>query len=685
MNLLTLGLEGRSSLGLAMTGLRRTRAPLALALASLAALAPNPSAAAVAGPITNRVLALNGSSGCMEVADSPAFHSLSNAMTIELWFKAASFPRTAGSVSCLLRKNVTAGRENFFLRFRTTDEGPMVEFCPGHGIGIMRAPFRFRPDTWYHLAATYDGAAARVFVNGAAMGSAALSGAIPIDASALLVGRGDPEYSAGEYFDGALDEIRLWSQARSQSQIQAAATNLLTGKEDGLVAYWNFEDGDARDVSGHTNSGVLKGGARIVESARPSVLGPATEAEPLAKRPALSPDRRLEVLEDLWRQLSQVYPALEYKGISGREWIEPTAQRVRQAKGDQEFYELLLELVASLKDTHTRILSYPGQPRLLSPPVVLNQVEGKVAVIRADESTGLKPGDVLISVDGKPVAECLAAQIKRVCGSTDRARVRGACWQLLAGRPGTTVRLNVQGPDEAVRQISLRREGKAGFLSEPAVSWRSLGDSLGYVRISRWGGANLVAEFDQALEEFKGSKGLVIDVRGNGGGSDELADQVNGRLIEKPVISSIDFWRQAGTDQFRKTIGWVRPRGPWTYQGRVAVLIDEGCASACEHFASGIEAMGRVLLVGTPTNGAGGGPTVVTLCDGTTVAISRALGLRANGVVFEGHGIPPHIFSTPSLDDLRRNRDAALEIAKAWILSGEPVPARSQSLVMPSL
>ena len=116
------------------------------------------------------------------------------------------------------------------------------------------------------------------------------------------------------------------------------------------------------------------------------------------------------------------------------------------------------------------------------------------------------------------------------------------------------------------------------------------------------------------------------------------------------------------------------------YNGRVAVLIDEGCASACEHFVSGIEAIGSVLLVGTPTNGAGGGPTLVTLCDGTRVVISRALGMRANGVVFEGHGLPPHIYAEPSLNDLREGRDVALERAKDWVLSSKPLPERSQAL-----
>jgi carboxyl-terminal processing protease len=574
---------------------------------------------------------------------------------------------------------VAANEENFFLRFRTVAQSPAVEFSVGSGAGLLRVPFGFETNKWYYLAGTYDGTTARVYVNGAEVGSEPLSGSLHIDSSPLFVGCGDPNYSNGEYFNGASDAIRIWSQARSPAEIRADASAKLQEKEPGLVADWDFEDGTARDTSGHGNDGRLQGGARIAASTLPAALEPVKRTEAKPRPSNLSTKGRLEILDELWTRLSDIYPALEYKGIYGRQWIEPTAEAIRHVKSDREFYDLLLELMASLKDTHTRIVFHPGQPRPDAPPVVLNQVEGKVAVIRAKESTGLKPGDVVLSVDGKRVGECLAAGMKRVCASTDRARIRGACWQLLEGPPGSTVTLTVEGADDTPRRVSLRRAGRGAFLSEPVIASRALGESLGYIRISGWGGRNLVGRFDRALQEFKDCKGLVIDVRGNGGGSDELADLVNGRFVDKPVVSSIDFWRQRGTETFDKTIGWVRPRGPWTYRGRVAVLIDAGCASACEHFVSGIEAMKRVLLVGTPTNGAGGGPTLVTLSDGTKVVISRALGLRANGVVFEGHGIPPDIFSSPTLDDLRHGRDAALEIAKAWLLSGKPVPPRTSA------
>jgi len=659
--------------------------PAGFLLAGSPASGPSPAQEKPGKAAANRVLNLDGQASGVQVPDSQSLHSLKDAITIEAWFKAASFYPDDGNVNSIVRKNVAANEENFLLRLRTVRGQPLVEMSPGCDIGVLLAPYDFAKDKWYHLAGTYDGSQVAVYVNGVRIKSGEFAGRMNVDKSDLVIGKGDPEFSHGEYFHGDLDEVRIWKVARSPKEIQATMNGPLTGKEPGLVAYWSFDDGTAKDFSPNRNDGKLAGKARIAESPRPSApMPPEQVAEPAAGAKQLSTEKRLEVLQAFWKALSSTYPALEYKGIYGPEWIEPAELRIQQARSDREFYEIVLELMASLNDTHTRILSYPGRPRLESPPVVLNRVEGKVAVIRAAADTQLVPGDVIVLVEGKPVQECLAAELKRVCNSTERGRVREACGQLLRGMSGTNVTLSVQGADGNLRRVTLRRESMPEFWREPAISSRELGQSIGYIRIARWTGdsrrQNLVADFDRALEQFKSATGLVIDVRGNGGGNDQFADLVNGRLTDRPVVSSIDFWRKAGSDTYERSVGWVRPRGPWTYKGRVAVLIDEASMSACEHFVSGVEAMGNVLLVGTPTNGAGGGPTAVSLPDGTRIAISRALGLRANGVVFEGHGIPPHIFSTPTLADLRAGRDAALEIAKKWILSGEEVPSRNQPL-----
>jgi hypothetical protein len=222
------------------------------------------------GSAENRVLSLDGEGDYVLVADSQSLRSFSNAITIEVWFKASSFYPENGMVNSIVRKNITAGIENFFLRFRNVAGGPSVEMSVGYDNEVLKAPYNFAVDTWYHLAGTYNGSVITVFLNGVSVNSEIASGSLYIDESDLFIGRGDPEFSSGEFFHGALDELRIWNVARSPEEIQAAMKSPLTGKEDGLVVYLNFDEGTAKDLSDHGNDGVLSENARIVESPYPS-------------------------------------------------------------------------------------------------------------------------------------------------------------------------------------------------------------------------------------------------------------------------------------------------------------------------------------------------------------------------------------------------------------------------------
>jgi hypothetical protein len=223
----------------------------------------------------NRVLSLDGKTGCVRVADSQSLRSLSDAITIEVRVKASSFCAEEGGINSIIRKNIIPGAENFLLRFRNVGGKAMLQMGLGDVIGALQAPYEFAPATWYHLAGTYDGHTMTILVNGVPVVNQNTSGRLRVDSSNLYIGRGDPTFSGGEYFHGVLDEIRIWNVARSQEQIQAAMNKPLTGKEDGLVTYWNFDDGTAKDLSGHGNDGILDRAARIVESARPAKDRPA--------------------------------------------------------------------------------------------------------------------------------------------------------------------------------------------------------------------------------------------------------------------------------------------------------------------------------------------------------------------------------------------------------------------------
>jgi hypothetical protein len=88
---------------------------------------------------------------------------------------------------------------------------------------------------WQHVAGVYDGADIRVYRNGVLVGTTPHPG----------VGSGTTQVTLGlwlGYFDGLIDEVRVWNTARTAGEIQAAMGSILTGSETGLRAYWRFEE-----------------------------------------------------------------------------------------------------------------------------------------------------------------------------------------------------------------------------------------------------------------------------------------------------------------------------------------------------------------------------------------------------------------------------------------------------------
>ncbi len=109
-------------------------------------------------------------------------------------------------------------------------------------------------NAWNHVAATYDGAAYRVYVNGELVLTHDLA-AVPTPTPVCVVG-----HVLEDDFVGSMDEVRLWSVARSQGEIQAGMRQRLTGTEPGLLACYGFDEGGgvtAYDTSANHVNGTL--------------------------------------------------------------------------------------------------------------------------------------------------------------------------------------------------------------------------------------------------------------------------------------------------------------------------------------------------------------------------------------------------------------------------------------------
>ncbi len=367
----------------------------------------------------------------------------------------------------------------------------------------------------------------------------------------------------------------------------------------------------------------------------------------------------IELLDKLWKALKENYPMMEYAGAFDESWHEEFKEKLDGISDMKVALPILERLVDRLDDYHTNFF-WEGKAHVIGPPVQLGLVENQLAVIDRDRSLSIERGDVVSKIDGDDALDRFKELFPITKGATRYAKAGMTCGRIIAGTPGSSVTLVLENPEKGEYEVTLERTGWSPPGPKSILYSRPLGSETGYIKIKSWGRFK-AGEFDERLELLRDHPYLIIDVRDNGGGSDHLAELVIGRFIEKPVVCSISFIREAGTDTYKKVIATAGPRGDWQYDGVVAVLINEGCCSATEHFVSGMYEAGAIL-VGTPTTGACGWSKKIDLGDG--IALSCSLTFPMHGKVPSPlHGMKPHVLVQPTLADVRKGHDTVLTAA----------------------
>ena len=125
------------------------------------------------------------------------------------------------------------------------------------GGGSLRQGGIIPRNIWTHVAVTYDGVRRRHYINGELAAEFNETGALPASAAAMRIGS---DVSFNHSPDGAIDEVRLWSVARTTAQIRSSLNVRITADQPGLVAVWAL-DGNANDIIG-ARDGAL-GGAGV--------------------------------------------------------------------------------------------------------------------------------------------------------------------------------------------------------------------------------------------------------------------------------------------------------------------------------------------------------------------------------------------------------------------------------------
>ena len=164
-------------------------------------------------------LSFNGSSARVNVPSSASLQ-LSSGMTLEAWVR-------PNAVSNAWRDVVYKGDDNYYLEATSTGGSAPAGGGTFGGRGDnVKGTAALATGTWAHIAVSYDGGAIRLYVNGAQVASVARTGAITTSTNQLQIG-GDSIY--GQYFNGLIDEVRVYNRALSVAEIQTDMSTPLGG------------------------------------------------------------------------------------------------------------------------------------------------------------------------------------------------------------------------------------------------------------------------------------------------------------------------------------------------------------------------------------------------------------------------------------------------------------------------
>jgi carboxyl-terminal processing protease len=373
--------------------------------------------------------------------------------------------------------------------------------------------------------------------------------------------------------------------------------------------------------------------------------------QPDAVLPALYGDRRAD-----WQAF-------------GRTYVRIAARLPRDVRTQQALALATIEgLVASLHDDHTRyaipqpvpsgISGGPGgpgrfglglrlsvdvnQPARARPPLFVVEVDAGSPAARA----GLRPGDIVLAIDGLPpfvqgmVDLAVLAQLQTRAPLPLHLRIR----RPLAGR---------------IMAITATAAPYPAPLSSEAVAARVLPGGVAYVRLTSFvpnAGTSVAAAIDE-LGLGARLRGLVLDLRGNGGGAVDAPPQVLGLFLHHAIFAYYEDGRGHRTPQ------WTDASLPLIRAPLVA-LIDGRCGSACDVTASAIRDLRLGRLVGERTVGDAAGPaTPWFLGDGTALFMPVAFMRGADGEIVDGIGVPPDVAAPMTAAALSAGRDPGIEQA----------------------
>ena len=333
-----------------------------------------------------------------------------------------------------------------------------------------------------------------------------------------------------------------------------------------------------------------------------------------------------------------VYP--DYGGLDWEAVRDEYSEKVANAASDEEFYDLMRELVGRLGDEHSSFATaelvaledvfYENLEILGGIGVYLSEADGELVLVQAFPDgpafeAGLLPGERIVAVDGVP-GEQFSSFAEVVLA--------------ILGEVGTEMILTVRSLDGAEREVPMTR---AVIDLENALVQGNVieGTKIGLLTLGGFDSPRVTELVRETLVELATNvtlEGLIVDVRANPGGDiDTLLDTL-ALFVDGGSIGS-----QAGR---KEVYDLLIPEGeilPELEGLPIVVLTGSHTASAGECFAAGMQLHERATIVGRPSAGNTEYSSWHELSDGSVLSIAEWVYQLPDGTLIEGRGVQPDL------------------------------------------
>lgn len=377
--------------------------------------------------------------------------------------------------------------------------------------------------------------------------------------------------------------------------------------------------------------------------------------------------------------LEHFYP---YFDAVPADWPASVRRALTTAATDPDgraFQRTLSRLTADLHDGHA-YAAWAGGDEDHRLPLLWRVIGNELVVTAADpqtpEAAAIRPGDVVLEIDGRPAAAALTEAAERVSASTPGFRLLKAAGALATGRARETRRLTLRRgpgePFEVTLACTVPAADRERLRPPRPAPIAEVHPGIWYVDLDRTSDP----EIERTLPRLAKAKGIVFDLRGYP--SNVTPDLLFGHLIDRPVPFGGDRvpvrTRPDRVERYDLRRRWLQPRKP-RLGARAVFLTGERAISRSEIYLSLVAEEKLGLIVGARTAGTRGEVDELPLPGGYRVYWTAARTLTADGKVFQGHGVIPDVAAEPTKEGIASGRDEMLEKAIEVAAAGKPADA----------